>query len=101
MEEIFRAATIARAILKNPRIPTRDEAASSVDTETEALIREAIDRVVHGRTTVAIAHRFGALQHADRLLVPEMGRLVEQGTHAERLSRPDGPSHLPAAAGRR
>lgn len=82
--------SIARAILKNPRILILDEATSSVDTETEALIRQAIDRLVQGRTTFAIAHRLSTLQHADRLLVMERGELVESGTHEELLAREDG-----------
>jgi len=82
--------SIARAVLKNPRILILDEATSSVDTETEALIRQAIDRLVHGRTTFAIAHRFSTLQQANRLLVLEKGRLVESGTHEELLALENG-----------
>lgn len=82
--------SIARAILKNPRILILDEATSSVDTETEAQIREAIDRLVKNRTTIAIAHRFSTLRNANRLVVLEEGKLVEMGTHAELMEKEDG-----------
>ncbi|HET7560341.1 MAG TPA: ABC transporter ATP-binding protein [Limnochordia bacterium] len=82
--------SIARAILKNPRILILDEATSAVDTETEKLIQEAIDRLTDGRTTLAIAHRLSTLQNADRLMVLQDGKLVESGTHAELLAKPDG-----------
>lgn len=82
--------SIARAILHNPRLLILDEATSSVDTETEKKIQEALQRLVAGRTTFAIAHRLSTLSIADRLFVMEDGKLVEQGTHEELLAKPDG-----------
>ena len=82
--------SIARAILHDPRILVLDEATSSVDTETEYKIQEALDRLVAGRTVFAIAHRLSTLRRATRLFVIEDGKLTEQGTHAELLALPGG-----------
>ena len=81
--------SIARAILKDPAILILDEATSAVDTATEASIQEAMDRLVSGRTTIAIAHRLSTLRNADRLVVLENGEIVEEGTHVE-LMEEDG-----------
>ncbi len=82
--------SIARAILHDPRILILDEATSSVDTETEREIQQALERLVAGRTVFAIAHRLSTLRKASRLFVIEDGRLIEHGTHAELLARPEG-----------
>ncbi len=82
--------SIARAVLRDPRILILDEATSSVDTETEREIQQALDRLVAGRTVFAIAHRLSTLRRASRLFVFEDGRIVESGTHRELLGIPDG-----------
>jgi ATP-binding cassette subfamily B protein len=82
--------SIARAILHDPRILILDEATSSVDTETEHQIQEALDRLISGRTVFAIAHRLSTLRKASRLFVISEGRLTEVGTHAELLDKPEG-----------
>lgn len=72
---------IARAVLMDPRILILDEATASVDTQTELRIQQALQRLVAGRTTIAIAHRLSTLRNADRLVVLERGRIVQEGTH--------------------
>ena len=78
--------SIARAILKNPSILILDEATSSVDTETESKIQEALERLVQGRTVFAIAHRLSTLKYSDRLLILDHGKIEEFGTHDELLA---------------
>lgn len=75
--------SIARAILANPKILILDEATASVDTETEKAIQKSLDYLVKGRTTLSIAHRLSTLRDADRLVVIDNGRIVEEGTHSE------------------
>ena len=84
---------IARALLKDPRILILDEATSSLDSESEALVQEALERLMQGRTSFVIAHRLSTIVNADWILVMEQGRVVEQGTHAQLLNIPDGLYH--------
>jgi len=77
---------LARAFLKDAPILLLDEATTSVDAESEALIQEALAKLMAGRTTIIIAHRLASLQHADRLAVLEDGQIVEEGSHQELLA---------------
>lgn len=78
---------IARALLKNPRILVLDEATSALDTRSEALVREALERLMQGRTTLVIAHRLSTIRNADQIVVLDDGRIVEKGVHEELLAR--------------
>jgi ATP-binding cassette subfamily B multidrug efflux pump len=78
---------IARAVLVDPRILILDEATSSVDTVTEALIQDALQRLLAGRTAIVIAHRLSTVRNADRIYVIDEGRIIEQGSHTELLAR--------------
>jgi ATP-binding cassette subfamily B protein/subfamily B ATP-binding cassette protein MsbA len=79
--------SIARAILKDAPILILDEATSAVDTETEALIQQALERLMQGRTTIVIAHRLSTVRNADQIVVLSEGRIAEQGTHAQLMRR--------------
>jgi ABC-type multidrug transport system fused ATPase/permease subunit len=78
--------TIARALLKDPPILILDEATASVDTATERLIQEALDRLMANRTSIVIAHRLSTIVHADQILVLDHGRIIERGTHETLLA---------------
>jgi len=86
--------SIARALLADPRILIMDEATSSVDSETEALIQAAMDKLVQNRTTFVIAHRLSTVQRAQQIIVLDQGRVVERGTHMELLERGGLYAHL-------
>jgi ATP-binding cassette, subfamily B, bacterial MsbA len=79
--------SIARAILKNPAILILDEATSALDTESERLVQAAINRLMENRTTLVVAHRLSTITHADSIIVLEDGRITEQGTHAELITK--------------
>jgi ATP-binding cassette, subfamily B, bacterial MsbA len=78
--------TIARAVLKNPPILILDEATSSLDTESEKLVQDAINSMMQNRTSIVIAHRLSTVRHADEIIVLQKGEIVERGTHDELLT---------------
>jgi subfamily B ATP-binding cassette protein MsbA len=79
--------TIARAVLKNPPILILDEATSSLDTESERLVQDAINNMMQNRTSIVIAHRLSTIRHADEIIVLQKGEIAERGTHDELLSK--------------
>jgi ATP-binding cassette subfamily B protein/subfamily B ATP-binding cassette protein MsbA len=78
--------SIARAILKNPPILILDEATASLDTESEKIVQEALERLMSNRTTIAIAHRLSTIKNSDEIIVMHEGRIVERGKHDELLA---------------
>jgi ATP-binding cassette, subfamily B, bacterial len=81
---------IARALIRNPKVLILDEATASVDTATEALIQEALERLMENRTTFIVAHRLSTIRKADRIIVLEKGQIAEIGNHHQLMQDPSG-----------
>ena len=79
--------SFARTLAYDPRILVMDEATANIDTETEQLIQEALETLMEGRTTIMVAHRLSTIQHADKILVMDKGRIKESGTHQQLLEQ--------------
>ena len=79
--------SFARTLAYKPAILVLDEATANIDTETEALITQALSRLMEGRTTIMVAHRLSTIQHADKIIVMHKGRIEESGSHQELLSQ--------------